>query len=90
MLVVGVWSQEVGCERGDGCKEEKGLRRGIGDDCSEREGGYMKGSGARRRVFAFFVNDLQLSGYGFGLIYAHQLLRARSYAARSRRIVVVA
>lgn len=78
MLVVGVWSQEVGCEKGDGCKEEKGLRRGIGDDCSEREGGgYVKGSGARRRVFAFFVNDLQLSGYGFGLIYALQLVESK-------------
>lgn len=28
----------MGCERGDGCKEEKGLRRGIADDCSERGG----------------------------------------------------
>lgn len=37
----------------------------------------MKGSGARRRVFAFFVNDLQLSGYGFGLIYALQLVESK-------------
>lgn len=50
----------MGCERGDGCKEEKGLRRGIADDCSERGGGCMKGSGARRRVFVFFVIDLQI------------------------------
>lgn len=33
----------MGCERGDGCKEEKGLRRGIADDCSERGGGMHEG-----------------------------------------------